>query len=122
MTTTDLSLFGNREKAEAGELLTAYSNGQTTKLADDYFQNDGVTIMFNQMSGYVFLTNSDYQVLMFNDGELDLFITTPYNGCEGFMSDLIEDYENMHYEDQEYLRSMMSEEQKEQITELEEAE
>lgn len=122
MTTTDLSLFGNRERAEAVELLTAYSNGQTTKLADDYFQNDGVTIMFNQMSGYVFLTNSDYQVLMFNYGELDLFITTPYNGCEGFMDDLIEDYENMHHEDQEYLRRMMSEEQKEQITELEEAE
>ena len=115
MTTTDLSQFGNRERAEAGELLTAYSKGYLTKLARDYFYNDEVTVMFNQHSGNVFLTNSDCQALMFNGSELDLFISTPYNGNEGFMDELIEEYDEMHNEDKEYLLGMMSIEEAEQI-------
>ncbi len=76
--------------------------------------------MFNQHSGNVFLTNSDYQVLMFNGSELDLFISTPYNGNEGFMDELIEEYEDMHQEDKEYLLHMMSIEQAKQVNAAEE--
>ena len=120
MTTTDLSQFGNRELGMAGELLTAYSKGYLTKLARDYFYNDEVTVMFNQHSGNVFLTNSDCQALMFNGSELDLFISTPYNGNEGFMDELIEEYEDMHHEDKEYLLDMMSIEQAKQVNAAEE--
>lgn len=120
MTTTDFSQFGNREKAEAGELLTAYSKGYLTQLAQDYFRDEEVTIMFNQHSGNVFLTNSDYQVLMFNDKELDLFIVTPYNGEEGFMDELIEQYEDMHNEDKEHLLSIMTIEEAKKVGAAEE--
>ncbi len=120
MTTTDLSQFGNRELGMAGELLTAYSNRQTTKLADDYFYDSEITVMMNKNSGNVFLTNSDCQVLMMNGDDLDLFIVTPYNGNEGFMDELIEEYEDLHQEDKEYLLGMMSIEQAKQVNAAEE--
>ncbi len=88
ITTTDLAKFGSREKAMAAELLTALSNG---KLPDD-FNDDEVTVMMNMNSGNVFLTNSDYQVAMFNGESLESFYSCPECGCEGFADDLITDY------------------------------
>ena len=106
MTTTDLSQFGNRELGMAGELLTAYSENNLTQLARDYFDDSEITVMMNKNSGNVFLTNSDYQVLMMNGDDLDLFITTPYD--------------EMHHEDKEYLLDMMSIEEAEQVNAAEE--
>ena len=120
MTTTDLSQFGNRELGMAGELLTAYSENNLTQLARDYFDDSEITVMMNQNSGNVFLTNSECQVLMMNGDDLDLFIVTPYNGNEGFMDELIEEYEDMHHEDKEYLLNMMSIEQAKQVNAAEE--
>ena len=55
-------------------------------------------------SGYVFLTNADYQVAMVDDkGELYSFYSTPYEGIEGSLEDLIEEYDNLCEEDQEYV-------------------
>ena len=120
MTTTDFSQFGNRELGMAAELLTAYSENNLTQLARDYFDNSEITVMMNQNSGNVFLTNSDYQVLMMNGDDLDLFIVTPYNGNEGFMNDLIDEYEDMHNEDKEYLLSMMNIEEAKKVGAAEE--
>ena len=103
MTTTDLSQFGNRELGIAGEILTAYSENNLTELALSFFNTDGVTVMMNQNSGNVFLTNSDYEVLMLRGDELDLFLTTPYDGREGFIDELMEEFDDMHQEDKEYV-------------------
>jgi len=111
MTTTDLSEFGNRELGIAGEILTAYEENNLTQLAIDYFNKDEVTVMMNKYSGNVFLTNSDFQVLMMNGDDLDLFIVTPYDGREGFMEELMEEYNDMHNKDKEHLLGMMNTEQ-----------
>jgi hypothetical protein len=97
--TENLAEFGARELQLAGELLTASF--------PDGFSNEGVRIGFNKMSGNVFLVNDDYQVAMFNGNDLELFHTTPYEGHEGFIIDLLDEHnpEDLHYEDAIYIFS-----------------
>ena len=82
--TTDFSKFGIRERIIAEELLKAW---REQGLPNDFY-NDEVTIMLNLMSGYVFLTNSDYQVAMMNGDNLESFYTDFETGEEGFRNDL----------------------------------
>lgn len=88
--TTDLSKFGNREKAMAADLL----NAMTKKGLPEDFNDDEVTVMMNMNSGNVFLTNSDYQVAMMNGDTLESFYSCPQCGCEGFAEDLKTDFKN----------------------------
>lgn len=83
-TTTDFSTFGIRERNMAEKLLKAW---RKQGLPDD-FDNDEVVIMFNLMSGYVFLTNSDYKVAMMNGDKLESFYTDFETGEEGFKDEL----------------------------------
>ena len=97
--TEDLAEFGHRELNEAGQLLGAIKNG----LPSD-FDDDGIKVAFNANSGFVFLTNSEYQVAMVDDkGKLYSFYTTPHDGYEGCLEELLEEYDNMHPDDQEYV-------------------
>lgn len=100
--------FGYRELSQAGDLLTLYSEGRLSRLARDYFSGPyGISVGFNNMSGNVFLVDEDFNVLMADGfGQLDLFITTPYSGEEGFYDDLMEIYNELDPEDQEYLNSL----------------
>lgn len=97
--------FGLRELNLAGELLIAYSDKNMTDIARDYFAgySNNIEVGFNPNSGYVFLVDEDYNTLMFNGSELDMFISTPYEGVEGFIDELFAQYEDLHPEDQEYL-------------------
>lgn len=84
ITTTDMSKFGYIERKQAGELLNASSE---SGFPDD-FNDDGVQIMFNMNSGYVFFTNEDCQVCMLTDeGKLESFYSCPNCGNEGFDGD-----------------------------------
>ena len=59
------------------------------------FYNDEVVPTLNLNSGYVFLTNSDYQVAMLDrDGKLKSFYYLSYHGYEGFLDDLIQMYDD----------------------------
>lgn len=73
----------------------------------DSFYGEGVRFAYNRNSGYVFLTNDDYQVLMMNDGILEEFYSSPYEGHEGFINDLFDEYmsdtDAWHIEDAEWL-------------------
>lgn len=72
--------FGIREIEMAADLMKAYANGE----APTNFYDDGVTVEFNPYSGNVFLTNSDYQVLMLDDnGNLYEWYFLSYAGNEG---------------------------------------
>jgi hypothetical protein len=104
MTTTNLADFGHRERELLIELLTQWNNDG---LPEDFY-DDGVQPMMNQNSGYVFLTNSEYEVAMINDdtGKLESFYTSPYEGKEGFFNDLLPQYEEMHEEDKEWFKSI----------------
>ena len=105
ITTTDLAKFGGRELREAAELLAAYCDG--ARPAD--FDADGVTVMFNTHSGMVFLTNDECQVAV-SDGQGDLasFYVSPYEGHEGTLFDLRNDFDRdcWNGEDVEWLEGL----------------
>lgn len=80
--TADLSLFGRREIRLAADLLSAYCSQQ----AD--FLSEGLTLNVNLHSGFVFLSDQDYQVAMLDSaGKLRQWFYCPNCGCEGFEGD-----------------------------------
>jgi hypothetical protein len=98
-------LSGARERRMVLEILKAWEAGG---LPSD-FHDSGVKIAFNSNSGNVFLTNEDFQVAMVEglDGLcLESFYTSPYEGREGFFTDLMSEYPSMHSEDQEWFREL----------------
>ena len=105
--TEDLADFGYREQEEAKNLFQAW---RESGLPVDFW-NQGVKIGFNMNSGYVFLINSDLQVAMCdtdNNGKLYLYshYLSPYEGREGSFEELLDEYEDMHSEDQEWLQQI----------------
>jgi len=105
MTTTNLAHFGYRELSIAGEILTAYAD---RKEICPYFSGDGVQLMMNRNSGNVFLTDEDCNVLMMNGSKLEGFYSTPYEGHEGFLDDLLNEWnKNWENPDSEYLANLM---------------
>jgi hypothetical protein len=78
----DLSLFGYRELGEAAELLKAYADHGAE------FLGDGITLNFNTYSGYVFLSDEDYNVGMLGeDGKIHQWFSCLECGTEGFAED-----------------------------------
>ena len=105
--TEDLADFGFREQEEAKDLFQAW---RESGLPID-FENNGVKLALNMNSGYVFFTNSEYQVAMCetnDNGKLELFsfYSSPYEGKEGSFDELLEEYEDMHPEDQEWFQQI----------------
>jgi hypothetical protein len=98
--TENLADFGARERKLLGEILLLP--------LPDNFDNTGVKAAMNKNSGYVFLVNEDYQCAMLNPetGNLELFHSTPYEGHEGFISDLLKEYspDDLNEDDVEYIR------------------
>ena len=81
--TTDLKDFGSRERNEVIKLFTEWnSNG----LPEEFYE-DGVEVAFNTDSGFVFLTNEDFQVCMMNGDDLEMFYSCGECGNEGFKED-----------------------------------
>jgi PAS domain-containing protein len=105
--TENLADFGYIEREEAGRLLLA--------TLPENFGTEGVRVAFNTLSGYVFLVNDDYQCAMFNDGQLEIFHSTPYQGIEGFISDLLAENlpDDLHQEDAEYILTCAEQERAE---------
>ena len=104
ITLANLEKMGYREMAEVKDILTAYMEHGVP--AD--FYDEGVTIEFNPNSGYVFLTNSEYQVAMLVGDRLESYYCTPYSGHEGFIEDLVDDIDNSwNDEDIEYVADIV---------------
>ena len=76
------------------------------QLEKHYF-TDGLTLNMNTNSGYVFLSNEDYQCFMMNGHNLEQFHSTPYGGVEGFFEDLVDQWEHLEDEDQDYVLEVM---------------
>ena len=93
--TANLAEFGTREIAELRDMLDAWLS---TGLPEDFY-GDGVHPMFNKNSGFVFLTNDEFQVAMMNGDKLESFYSSPYDGREGFFDELLEEFRDMHPED-----------------------
>lgn len=104
ITTTDLAEFGPREIALASDLLSAWVE---TGLPDE-FSKDGVTVMFNTESAWVFLTNADCDVAIIGrSGQLESFYTTPSGDHEGTLDDLRDQFDEGSWdsEDKEWLEA-----------------
>lgn len=85
--TKDYSEFGHREKEMARDLLQAYgTNDDKTE-----YLGQGVEVYFNLHSGYVFLSDEDYNVAIMNGSTLEDFIHCPDCGGEGVASEFAED-------------------------------
>ncbi len=80
--------MGYSQIDEAADLLKAY----VTDRPRDWY-DDGVRLAFNPTSGMVFLTNSDYQTLILEDGRAVMWYFLSYHGNEGTLDSLLEDYE-----------------------------
>jgi hypothetical protein len=100
----ELNFTCDRETALQDELLKLYRSNSLTTLASNYF-GELKRVGFNPNSGNVWLEDEDYNALMVNNDELDLFIYTPYSGIEGFLSDILDenDLDDLHQEDKDYL-------------------
>jgi hypothetical protein len=81
--TNDLSQFGMRELAIAGDLLREYSNGTCD------FLTDGVKVEFNPNSGVVFLVDEDFNVGVLEDDVLVQLFSCPNCGFEGTQEDAL---------------------------------
>jgi len=82
--TSDLSRFGFRELKMAAELLTAWCDGSKRNAE----LGDGVHVCMNMHSGFVFLTDEDFNVAMMNGDKLENFHSCPECGREGFAEDI----------------------------------
>ena len=102
--TENLSEFGRRELAEVKDLLTAMID----KGLPLDFDDEEVRPAFNKNSGFVFLTNSEYQVAMYDEETKSLFsfYSTPYGGEEGSLEELLEIFEDLHPDDQEFVNDL----------------
>jgi len=96
--TENLADFGSRERKMLAEILA--------HPLPEGFNDDEVRAAMNRNSGYVFLVNSDYQCAMMNGDTLEIFHSTPYEGHEGFLTDLLKEYtpDDLNSDDVEYLR------------------
>ena len=83
LTTSDLIDFGYRERALLLDILKAW---QETGLPGD-FEHKEVRPVMNKSSGFVFLTNSEFQVAMMNGNKLESFYSCVICGHEGFKED-----------------------------------
>jgi hypothetical protein len=85
--TTDISKM---DLSEVTEMLTAFQEENTTPLFKAMWYNEDTVPTLNEESGYCFLTNSDYQVAMMNEGILSMFISCGECGREDFEQDWLE--------------------------------
>ena len=85
LVTVDYSRFGYRELDIAGKLIVTYSQGGVD------FLEDGITVNFNVNSGYVFLSDSNYNVGVLDDEESHIvqFFSCLECGYEGTQDDAL---------------------------------
>ena len=95
----------SRERELTIELLQAWGE---QGLPSDFYE-EGVKVAFNRESGYVFLVNEEYQCAMMNGDKLETHYTSPYDGHEGFLDELLDVVDdNWHEDDIDWLNDIQS--------------
>lgn len=86
--TQDLSEFGSRELALAGELLIKFANETKDNWQGENELGVGLVLGFNTGSGNVFLTDEEGRAALLNGaGKVEMFSTCSKCGVEGFASE-----------------------------------
>lgn len=88
--TTDISKFGSRELAIAAQLLEIYAQGGVA------FIGENATLNFNTQSGYVFLSDEDFNVgILDNEGcHVVQFYSCAECGYEGTQDEALDESRN----------------------------
>ena len=89
--TSDLSEFRPDELREAADILKALAERKRPK----DFEDSELSIQLNQDSDFVFLTNSEYQTALMEDGKLVSFYSCSSCGHEGTLKGI--DYESIDH-------------------------
>lgn len=90
MLTRDLSDFGYLGLKELDELIQA---ANTQGFPSDFY-NEDICPIFNTRSKCVFLQNSEGQSAMLNAGKLETVYILPYSCIEGFLDELIQQFDD----------------------------
>jgi hypothetical protein len=101
----DLSHLGNKELKDLAKLLTFWSENKITHNAHN---NMGKIekFGFNGNSGYVFLIDDNYNTFMDNGSHLDIWLSCPYGGDEGFPEEFNGNHEDDYNQDDvDYLKN-----------------
>ena len=111
--TSKLVYFTNNNLKELSKIFKFLSDDKITKIAADYFiRNENIEFFKNQNSGFIFLSDIDYNTILVNPakGKLDLWLNSPYYGIEGFLStELINDiFHKENFDDIEFLMNYKS--------------
>ena len=98
--TVDLSEFGYSELREAATLLQEMAEHG---LPDEMYGK--ISLCFNKNSGWVFLSDEDYNTCLINDetGKLEMHYSLVGTGEEGFLDELLEFADDWDLDD-EYVR------------------
>lgn len=83
ITTTNFADFGYSERIQVLRLISAWHE---QGLPEGFYEEEVIPMM-NRDSGYVFLTNSEYQVVMLNGSNLEIWHHCGNCGHEGFAED-----------------------------------
>lgn len=99
--THDLADFGSRERDIASDILRALDRDGLPATMN----NTGLRIYLNRLSGYVFLSDDDYNTAVMDGPNLVGHYCTPYNGHEGTFTELVAEYDPdlWNSEDSRYL-------------------
>lgn len=110
-TIANLENLGISEIEEASNIMLAYAKDSTTQGFKNMFWRQGVTVGFNNFSGFVFLKNDDYQAALLNDDkELYMFYNLAYDGTEGSAGELYDMFKDgvINEEDYEQLADILA--------------
>jgi len=90
----NLANFGAREIEIAANLLRSYARAgqycdgkQYNQLPESWYASD-VKLAFNPNSGFVFLSNEEFQALVDTSDGVAMWYFTPYYGVEGTLEDV----------------------------------
>ncbi len=111
------SLYCPMEQEGALKLFQLLKDGLLSELAELYFNRTTCDVYLNPNSGHVFLCDEDYNTVMSDGNCLDLFISTPYEGEEGFFTEIMDRWEDLHDDDKQYMFELATEAYREQYKE-----
>lgn len=104
LTLDNLETWSKEDLTTVIKMIELFRDGKYSK---DFYPTE-VTILKNPDLDVIYMTNEDYYVVVYKDGELVSYYTSPYAGIEGTFEELSEQYDEMCEEDKEWFDEIKS--------------
>ena len=98
LTSNNLENWSKEDITTVIKMLELFRDGKYSK---DFYPED-IANFKNTNLNMIFMVNDEYSVLVYEDGELVSYYTSPYAGIEGTFEELSEQYDEMSEEDKEW--------------------